>query len=142
MKFIKYFLFSCALIIVNPAHAAWAGMTDQELINQSDVIVKATFIGETIVSLPGMPKPSLLGVLKVEQVYKGESVDVILLSLPLRSPNVSVSTDILHTVGQNGLWFLRLSDGSKGIYLADHPQRVWPLDQQVKLKQLLDRTTR
>jgi hypothetical protein len=127
-------------MIANPAHAAWAGMTDQELINQSDLIVKATFIGKTIVKFHGLPKKSLLGVLKVEHVYKGDPADVVLLSFPLRPPNVSVSTDILHKVGQNGLWFLRSYDESEGIYLADHPQRIWSLDQQAKLMQLLSST--
>jgi len=142
LKFINFLLFSFALVVVNPAHAAWAGMTDQELINQSEVIVKATFIGSTIVKFPESPKPSLLGILKVEHVYKGKSLDVVLLSLPLRPHNVSVSTDILHTVGQNGIWLLKLSEGSEGIYLADHPQRIWSLNQQGKLKQLLTPTTR
>ncbi len=142
MKFIGCILISYALIIATPAHATWAGMTDQELINQSDVIVKATFLGKTIVQFPGMPKKALLGVLKVEHVYKGEAADVILLSLPLRPPNVSVSTDILHVVGKNGLWFLRSNDASEGTYLADHPQRIWSLDQQDKLMQLLSSTTR
>lgn len=141
MKFINYILFSFALVFVNPVHAAWAGMTEQELINQSEVIVKATLIGKTIVKFPGISKPSLLGALKVDHVYKGKSQNVILLSLPLRPPNVSVSTDILHTVGQNGIWLLKLSEGAEGIYLADHPQRIWPLDQQTKLKRLLATTS-
>lgn len=129
-----------ALIVANPAHAAWAGMTDQELIKQSDVIIKASFIGKTIVKFPGIPKKRLLGILKIEHVYKGDPADVVLLSLPLRPSNVSVSTDISHAVGKNGLWFLRLHDESEGIYLTDHPQRFWSLDQQAKLLQLLSPT--
>ncbi len=137
LKFIHYLLLSFSLVIVNPVHAAWAGMTDLELINQSKLIIKATFIGKSIVSFPGTAKPSLIGILKVEQVYKGNADDVVLLLLPLRPPNVSVSTDILHTVGQNGLWFLKSFEASEGIYLVDHPQRIWSLEKQSKLKQLL-----
>ncbi len=142
MKFINYFLLGISLIVVKPVHATWAGMTDQELVNQSEVIVKATFIGKATVRFPETQKPRLLGVLKVEHIYKGEPVDVVLLDLPLRSPNVSVSTDIRHTVGQRGFWFLRSSPASEGIFLADHPQRIWSLDQQRKLKQLLAPTAR
>ncbi len=137
MKFIHYLLLSCVLVIVDPAHAVWAGMTDQELIKESDLIIRAIFIGKNTVRFPGMSKPILVGILKIEHMYKGNADDVILLMLPLRPPNVSVSTDILHVVGQNSLWFLKYSNDSEGVYLADHPQRIWSPDQQAKLKQLL-----
>ena len=142
MRFINYFLFSIGLVVIKPAHATWAGMTDQELVDQSVVIVKAAFIGKTTVRLPETQKPRLLGVLKIEHIYKGKLADVVLLNLPLRPPNVSASTDIHHTVGQHGFWFLRSYPASEGVFLADHPQRFWSLDQQSKLDQLMARTVR
>lgn len=113
-------------------------ITDQELVKQSNLIVKASFIGETVVKFQEHTAGRLFGVLKVDKTYKGAPKDIILLALPLRPANVFASSDIQYHVGQHGIWFLSLDKTVvEGVYLASHPQSFWAMDQQDKLFELL-----
>ena len=112
------------------ADAMWVRLSDAELIEQSDIIVGAELIGHTQLRLaPDRPKLTL-GVLRVDDVLKGDAgITVALLVLP--SPDAPrSSTDLLYRKGQKGLWFLRVRDQKDaGLYLADHPQRFVPVEQ-------------
>ena len=102
----------------------WEGMTDSALCAQSSVIVEAEYIGHTQVKDASAAKNLWLGVLKVESVLKGDSLQSVLL-LAVPSPKApGSSSDIVFTKGQKGLWFLRArSADDVGIYVVDHPQR-------------------
>ena len=118
------------------AHATWARLSDRDLIDRSELIVEATLIGKTRIRLQGLTRR--LAVLKVQRVYQGGAAEVVLLALPDRPPGVVVSTDIDYPVGEAGIWFLRLDPASQeGIYLADHPQRLWPKRREKDLQGLL-----
>jgi hypothetical protein len=114
-----------ALIVVSEnLMAMFASLTDAELLQNSSLIVEAEYLGQSEVRLGAQGSGASLGVLRVRDVLKGEVPGgVVLLAVP--SPQRPVSgSDIVFKPGQSGWWFLRdASDGSKGVYLADHPQR-------------------
>ena len=99
----------------------FAKMSDADLIARSDVIVEAELIGQTRVTLSPSEAPLTLGVLRIDEAFKGVR-DESLLLLVLASPDrLRSSSDISYQKGQSGLWFLRAR--APGLYLADHPQR-------------------
>ena len=101
--------------------AMWTRLTDQQLLDGSDVIVTGTLLGQTRVK--SGTTDLTLGVVSVEQTFKGSATGVVLIALPGPDKPVS-STDITYKAGQSGLWFLRLRGADeRGIYVADHPQR-------------------
>ena len=104
------------------ALAMWAApLTDQELIDASEVIVTGTLIGQSRVKTGATDLT--LGVVSVEQVFKGGAGRVVLIALPGPERPIS-SSDITYKIGQSGLWFLRIRGADeRGIYVADHPQR-------------------
>jgi hypothetical protein len=112
-------------------------MSDRELVDKSELIVDAVYLGKSVIRFPGMAHRKLVGVLKVDHVYKGNRYEIVLLSLPLHPENVSVSTELSYSIGQNGIWFLKLDSNSIGVFLADHPQRFWHSDQKTRLMNLL-----
>ena len=111
------------IISLQSANAMWVKLSDTELVEKSEVIITAELIGQTQVDIN--QAKFVVGVLKVEEVLKGDKdLAVILLALPsAESPRSS--TDIFYKDGQKGLWLLRERKvkGESGIYLADHPQR-------------------
>ncbi len=110
------------IISLQSANAMWVKLSDTELVEKSDVIITAELIGQTQVDIN--QAKFVVGVLKVEEVLKGDKYQtIILLALPsAESPRSS--TDIFYKDGQKGLWFLREKvERESGIYLADHPQR-------------------
>ena len=117
-------IFTLVMIIsLSTTNAMWAKLSDTELIEKSDVIITAELIGQTQVDIN--QAEFVVGVLKVEEVLKGDKgLAVILLALP-SSESPRSSTDIFYKDGQKGLWFLRERNakGETGMYLADHPQR-------------------
>jgi len=116
--------------ILSTAYAIWAKkLSDTELIEQSDLIIAAELLGQTQVMINQVKL--VLGVLKVEEVLKGDKNQTVLL-LALPSPEgPRKSDDIFYKKGQKGLWFLheRKAKGEAGIYLADGPQRFLPMKQ-------------
>ena len=111
------------IISLQTANAMWVKLSDTELVEKSDVVITAELIGQTQVNIN--QATFVVGVLKVEEVLKGDQGQtIILLALPSAEGSRS-STDIFYKDGQKGLWFLRKRKvkGESGIYLADHPQR-------------------
>ncbi len=102
----------------------FARYSETELIEKSDLIVVGTLIGTSVLKGSPAGREMYLGVIKVDEMLKGGTeLTVVLLSLPAPGKPIS-SSDIHFSVGQTGLWFLRLSgSGEAGLYLADHPQR-------------------
>jgi len=98
----------------------WAGISDTQLVKQSDLIVQATYLGSTSITLN--KKKLQLGVLQIEDTLKGEQQEVILIhttstpkGFPQRSDTISFK------VGQKGLWILQRSS-QQGIYEIKIPQ--------------------
>ena len=124
--YIGYFVLIFALgfiISLQTANAMWVKLSDTELVEKSDVIITAELIGQTQVDIN--QAKFVVGVLKVEEVLKGDKDQtIIMLALPSAEGPHS-STDIFYKDGQKGLWFLRKRKVKEesGIYLADHPQR-------------------
>jgi len=107
--------------------AMWAGMSDAELVEKSVLIVKATYIGSTQISVDKHGKVLKLGVLAVEETLKGDTQQMLLLHLPVLTGGPQRSDAILFRPGQKGLWFLKKSGLYEGSYLVDHPQRFIPV---------------
>jgi len=117
-------------LLPNNSIAMWAGMSDAELIEQSDLIVKATYIGSSTVILN---KEKLhLGVLNIEDTLKGDKQDVVFIRLSLRPKNFPQRSDEINfKAGQKGLWFIEKDAQRDGVYEIKHPQRFLP-EQQFK----------
>lgn len=116
----------------------WAGMTDAELVGASPLIVMATYIGSTQVTLQENGPALHLGVLEVNDTLKGNPQELVFLQLPASSGLLHKSDDIFFRPGQKGLWFLKKDGPHQGIYKIDHPQRFIP-EQQLgnRIKPLL-----
>jgi len=115
-----------ALTSAVSVQAMWVWLTDAELVENSQLIVMATYIGRTEVS-PEMGGSVLyLGVLDVDDTLKGSRHEVVLIKLPLPEGVPHKSDDIFFHAGQKGLWFLRKHSQQTGIYLIDNPQRFVP----------------
>ena len=132
MKFssVMLMLFFPLLFTSIGINAMWASLSDEELIESSDVIVIAELVEEKQILVNQIKKT--VGVLKTEKILKGNTgQSQILLALPPRDAPIK-SDDIFYKIGQKGLWFLRyLETGEETkIYLADHPQRF--LSSQIK----------
>ena len=116
------------------ADAMWVKLSDAELIDKSDIIVGAELIGHTQLRVaPDRPKLTV-GVLRVDDVLKGDTGITVAL-LVLSSPDAPrSSTDLVYRKGQKGLWFLRVRDQKDaGLYLADHPQHFVPLQHAAQI---------
>lgn len=117
-------------------NAMFALFTDRELIEKSDLIAHAEFLGQTEVHLGGTAGSLWLGVLAVRDVLKGSPREkVVLIIVPSPAKPIS-SSDISYRPGQHGLWFLAARPGGPaGIYVADHPQRFMPAgSEQAKIE--------
>lgn len=123
------------------ATAMWAKMTQVELVQASPLIVLATL--EKIVRIPmagnGGARP--VGVLRIENVLKGDSrADIALIALPDPDEPI-ISSDLTYKVGQTGLWFLHPAGAEEGavLFAADHPQRFVAADQAATIVESLRR---
>jgi hypothetical protein len=116
----------------------YARLSDQELFDRSDLIVKGVLIGETRIRSGSVDL--VVGVIQIQETLKGSNARVALLAFPAPGQPVS-SSDLRYPVGASGLWYLRLRGESElGIYLADHPQRYVPAaEAQEALKALRQR---
>ena len=104
----------------------WAPMSDAELLQRSELIVIGTLQGPTTAPAPAVPGAVVphVGALAVSEVLKGPAATArVLLAMPAPGALRS-SSDIVHRVGDHGLWLLRRHPGGAAdVYLADHPQR-------------------
>jgi len=106
--------------------AMWARMTDAELVESSQLIVMATYVGKADVALNVGGEILHLGVLDVGNTLKGNQREVVFLQLPRLEGVLRKSDDIFFHPGQKGLWFLREVSQQEGIYVIDNPQRFVP----------------
>lgn len=106
------------------AVASWAPLTDEELCARSDAIVAAELIGRTSLQVSTDAGELTIGVLRVTESLRPDSLSAyLLLVLPSSTGPIS-SSDLHYSEGQTGWWFLRESSlAASGLYLADHPQR-------------------
>ena len=127
----RYYLAPLALLLAaltgtGSVQAMWAKMTDAEMVESSQLIVVATYIGKADVGLKVDDKILHLGVLDVSNTLKGNQQEVVFLQLPQSTSIFRRSDDIFFHPGQKGLWFLREVSQQKGIYVIDNPQRFVP----------------
>jgi len=101
-------------------------MTDAELVESSQLIVMATYVGKADVALNVGGEILHLGVLDVGNTLKGNQREVVFLQLPRSEGILRKSDDIFFHPGQKGLWFLREVSQQEGIYVIDNPQRFVP----------------
>lgn len=103
----------------------WVGMSDQELIDTSDLIVMGEWQDATG-QRPPASEGLQLGRIVVSEVLKGpRDVRQVWVVLP-GSSSLRASNDLVYRAGDRGLWCLRKSP-DHAFYLADHPQRFVPL---------------
>ena len=127
------------LLSSTQVQAMWQKMTDQQLIDNSVLIVNATLLAKPLLQLEA---PLSLGVLMVNFVYQGDATEkAILIKLPYTAPpekgiTIVNSNHLNYSINQTGIWFLRRDN--QGFYYADHPQRFWSVDKNDSLKQLLN----
>jgi hypothetical protein len=127
------------LLLCANAGAMWAELTQEQLIDQSELIATGQVIGTTRMRLAAEGVDTYLAVVRLDKVYKGDSKRAIAhVVIPAPTPGLH-STVITYTTGQAGLWYLRLrAADDDGIYLADHPQRFVPIEHMEKALQGLD----
>jgi hypothetical protein len=125
------------LFAVSTSSAMWLKMSDQELVDASPLIVKAT-----LVRIEEKPQEAIrLGKLDVERHYKGKKHKSLFISLPsLSAPRTS--RDVIYRLGQQGIWFLRQHPTLTDVYLVDNPQRYWSSEKEAKLLPLLPASKR
>ncbi len=123
------------LLIVTAVEAKWARLSNEELIERSQLIVAATLVAgeDGSFELQGMP----VAILRAIRIYRGQAdgTQIYLKLLPKGKP-IS-SSDLVYRSGQSGIWFLKESEYGSGIFYIDHPQRFWPLEREPLLLQLL-----
>ena len=105
----------------------WVQLSDDELIQRSDLVVLGAWVGQTEVSLSAAAGSLALGVIAITEVLKGPPAQgIALVVVPSRDAPRS-SSDIAYRSGDRGLWLLRQRPGAEsGLYLADNPQRFVP----------------
>ncbi len=126
-------------LVSGNVQAMWVGLSQAELVENSELIVKATYIGESSVSLSSNADAKTInfGVLKVSEVLKGDAVSVVLLRVPDSKSMLKRSDEIFFKPGQTGLWFLHRDKTYEGVYLADHPNRFSNKENTEKVRKLL-----
>ena len=117
-------------------NAMWAGLSDEELVRSSDLIVVGEWQGQTPFASASAQEIEI-GVITIQEVLKGVGKPAFaLVALPAASLPRS-STDPDYRRGDRGLWLLRARPGSKGLYVIDHPQRFVPAaDGEARIRQL------
>lgn len=104
--------------------AMWSQLTGEELFERSDLIVTGTLVGKT--RFRSGTTELTVGVIKVQETFKGVPAEVALLILPTAGQPVA-SDALPRATGDRGLWYLRLRNPAEtGLYVADHPQRFVP----------------
>ncbi len=116
-------------VFAGDADASWAGMTIDELVEASDVVIA----GEVVDVRPAPAAEgagSDIATVSVKEVLSGGLTNAeVMVLFPSDRSRIKTSVDITYKVGQGGVWFLRKKPGSAKaqaapFYLADHPQRL------------------
>ncbi len=135
MKFAEKILSGllCWLLMMNSSQADWAAISAEELANSSDLIVVGEMIEVNVAPAPEGDHKVSLGVIQIKEVLKGEhQSETLLLRMPYIGEGVELSSsDIIFTVGQNGLWYLQ--NVGNDHYFVNRPDRF------VKLNRATDR---
>lgn len=112
----------CSLILVISlsASADWINPPHESLVEQSDLILLGEFIGREKIHLLNTDSPTIVGVIRVESIFKGASQNIVLLMLPPARPHGLVSSaDVVIDDGQRGLWYLKKK--AEGLYIVEYP---------------------
>lgn len=112
-----------AAVVSGPGHAMFAPLNDADLLRSSDLIALGEWLGQTRLQTPGQATPWDLGVLRIDELWRGpEGLQLAMMQAQGPGRPVSSST-LLFQRGDRGLWLLQLLPGSLGIYQCEHPQR-------------------
>lgn len=131
------------LTLAVSGQASFRHLSSDELRQRSQVIATGRLIGITPLKLPGSDQDWRLGVLRLDKVFRGEPQATALIVLPPADPKVVTSDRTDYSVGASGLWYLRpYAEDSRGLYQADHPQRLLPNNQPEKLQQRIEQLSR
>lgn len=118
----------------------WISGSDEELVSSSELILTGTYLGQTEVRFVSEGQLQNVGVLHVSEVIKGSAdISVVLLKVPSQQGLLRRSDQISFTPGQQGLWFLRPLPGSRGVFLADHPDRFIPEQEVAEKMKMIQR---
>lgn len=129
-----FFLVCVSFFIPRQVEGMWARYSDTGLIAASPLIVMAEFIGETMLTVGPDGRSRAVGVLRVEEVLKGDPVTTVVLIEVPTSGQPRASETIHYTRGQRGLWFLYVSPGTQtGLFRADHPQCFVPSESRTQI---------
>ena len=102
----------------------WGFLTADEMAAQSELIVVGELVGRLQLNLTGAELPDNIGIVKVDEVLKGDRATSLapLLLTPTRPSGYILSTDVSLQDGQRGLWYLR-AVGEKGLFEVNRPDR-------------------
>lgn len=118
--------------------AMWARMSLEQLVQQSDLVV----VGELVAVNPEPGGRFDIGRIRVDEVIMGQKgVAEVALAVPARAGGLRSSEEISYNPGRRGLWFLRRQSGTgaqSGVYLADHPQRLQPIENVSEVRAYLE----
>ncbi len=134
MWIVRSLLFVLLLSPVFSLDAMWLALEEKQLLGDSQLIVRGVLDEKSI----SVSAESHLRTLRVKRVYKGDrEAKRILFRVP--SPNRPLSSnDLVFPGGQEGIWFLKEVKPGAGVYFIDHPQRFWPVEEELRLLKLLD----
>ena len=125
------------VLFITSADAMWVELPEKELLDSSQLIVSATLQDNMTLTAQN----SSLGVLRIIRVYHGlANSEQVYIKLPSRGFPIS-SSDLVYTAGQKGIWFLQETELDSGIFYLDHPQRLWSIEREAILLDLLKRRT-
>ncbi len=125
-------------VIIASAHsdAMWLAVPDATLVKNSSLIVEATYIGTTHITIN--KTKSSLGVLNIDTILKGNIQEIVLIYVSTHKNSAQRGDDINFKVGQQGLWLLTEPD-KNGIYKINMPQEFISKEQlKTKLPKLLE----
>jgi len=106
-------LVSLTLLAIATADAMWVKLSNEELVDSSQLIISATL--EEKDDIPVQLQGSLIRVLRIIRVYQGRpGGGQVYLKLPSREKPIS-SSDLVYPVGQKGIWFLKETEPGSGV---------------------------
>ena len=113
-------------VTASEVRALWVKLSLEELVERSDLVVIGTLADVRAQSHARFD----VGTMRIEEVLVGrKDLTEASLMIPAGAGGIRSSTDIFYSPGERGLWFLRRQqEGQEELYLADHPQRLQPIE--------------
>lgn len=110
--------------------ADWEYRTPAQIEAASDLIVTGVLTGRTTRQIAGSDTLETIGTLGVDTVLKGTARDdtVAVMLAPTRPGGLVSSADVQVDDGQQGLWYLQVTDRA-GLYSLRRPDQFVPADQ-------------